>query len=322
MTMIDLPALDGRVALGFLAACGTQRLLEEHASIEAPTLSWDTTRGTARLGTAATLDVVIDLLVDIARSVPDGALLPEGPADFPQGGGGSDPMRMDRSEFRSTVDGWRKAYRRGFVDRWVPAMVTDQSTDDRGRVDVTTFAAPSGQQKFRTMFERSLDQVRDRPELIREALCAWRRYDGISGEYLDHRVLRSAADTSSGQNNEAGVPGATWLALMALPWFPAAAHATHGLSTGWQRHRRGQRNIFVWPLWHAPLRPAGVRTIITHPALRLADDSAEPTVDGAQLRSLSIFTVCGATRQPQRTPSRKFAGVLGPIDVAVRTHEP
>lgn len=69
-------------------------------------------------------------------------------------------MRMRASEFSRRVATWRSTHGKDFVDRWVPAKVTDQAEDDKGCAYLTNLAAPSGQQKFSTMFDKPLQLVR------------------------------------------------------------------------------------------------------------------------------------------------------------------
>lgn len=330
MTTFRMPALDGRLPLGFLAACGVTRLLTgERASSDPPIrLSWDEQTGSAVLTGASDLDEVIDELHRIALAIPEEARLPDGPANFPgieklPDSPRGDPMRLLADHFRDRVNGWRVEYGTDFVDMWVPAMVTDQIVDDVGCVSISPFAAPSGQQKFATMFQFVLDMVRKDPGLLRQALIGWRRVDGVTGEYLDHHVLQSAADRSDGRSREAGVPGATWLALMALPWFPVHADRRVPLASGWQSTKRGRRyvNHLVWPLWSEPLDPDAIATLLTHPdlALKSPDDgdrgteTGRPRVDLERLRPLSVFAVGAAERR--RISGRNFAGVLTPVQI-------
>lgn len=330
MMHLELPALDGRLPLGFLAACGVLRLLTEDAGStgRAPRLSWDEHTATALLHGFDDLDELVELLHQMALDIDEDALLPGGPADFP----GStkivdaprgDPMRSLAERFRGQVAEWRSQHGTEFVDTWVPAMVTDQVVDDARCVAISPFAAPSGQQKFATMFEKNLGSVRAHSGSIRQALTGWRRVEGVTGEYLDHHVLRSAADRSDGKSQEAGVPGATWLALMALPLFPTVAGRSDALAGAWQAvpmGRRRTRNIFTWPLWSEPLDIDAVQTILTHPGLRVEvvsprgeerpGLSAELFVDLRPLRPLSVFYVGAAERR--RISGRNFAGVLTP----------
>lgn len=327
MNVIELPALDGRLPLGFLAACGVLRLLDEAtpAGTLAPRLSWDDRSGVARLHVDADLDSVVAALHRVAVSMPDGGLLPGGPSGFPGVNSPKewprgDPMRMPIGQFRPVVDRWRRDWGSSFVDVWVPAMVTDLSADDAQCAELTPFAAPSGQQKFATMFAKPLELVRKEPEVLRQALVRWQRVDDVTGEYLDHHVLRSAADSAEGKSVERGVPGATWLALMSLPWFPVWSDGRQPLAGGWQARQRS-RPLFVWPLWSPPLDAVAASALVAHPTLR-ADSGHDRllSLDLKGLRPLGVFLACAAERQS--ISGRNFAGVLTAVPIHLRRTRP
>ena len=162
---------------------------------------------------------------------------------------------------------------------------------------------------MRTMLQKPLEILRRQPEVLLEALVSWRRYPGVTGEYLDHRVLYDAADAADGTSRERGVPGATWLALMSYPlMITTAGPGGAPTTTGWQypTHREADRR-FVYPLWSASLDLDAVRTLLRHPVL----DGAEPGRAKPAAQVLTIFLVCAAARR--RIPGRTFAGVLAPI---------
>lgn len=318
-TVIDLPALDGREPLGFLAACGVLRLLSSDGG-QAPRLSFDPVRGSARLHLRLDaahggdpLDGVVQRLHRVATGIGPRALLPGGAPGFPgpahKGAPRNDGMRTPREQFRHTVEAWRAEMVEA-ADVWAPALVTDQLIDDKGCVVISPFAAPSGQQTFATMFDKSLRMVQRDERLVIQALTAWRRIDGVTGEYLDHHVLRSGADRSDGESVEIGVPGATWLALMALPLLPVWSDGAAALAGGWQRVGRGRRAM-SWPLWSDAVDVFGLQVLIAHPSLRLRFEQDEWVCDASAMAGLSVFRVCAAARR--EIPSRTFAGVLAPI---------
>jgi hypothetical protein len=138
-----------------------------------------------------------------------------------------------------------------------------------------------------------------------EAFTGWRRHEGFTGEYLDHRVLNDAAASATGKSGERGVPGATWLAVMAIPLLRVAVDRGRAGGTLWRR--RGQESVAVWPLWQPALDVAAVRVLLEHPAVK-ADAGGE---DWARLRALGVFQLGGAKRRA--VPRRKSAGVLVPF---------
>jgi hypothetical protein len=167
-------------------------------------------------------------------------------------------------------------------------------------------AAPSGKQSMHTMLEKPLGFVRDNPACLAEALTSWRRYPGVTGEYLDHQVLFDAADSGTGKSEERGVPGATWLALMSYPMLRTTADGSEPVTTGW--HRVGRRTpVFVYPLWTAPLDCHAITALLEHPLLQENARGKTPP----EANAFSVFEVRQAQRR--RIPGRTFAGVLGPV---------
>lgn len=318
---VGLPALDGRTALGFLAACGLLRIAEEELGREAR-LSWSVDDGTAQveIDGCDNLTEIVDLLTDFLGSLGEGQLLPGGPVGFPPRAGqtGGDPMRRPREDLRTATERWRAECGEEFVERWIPAMVSDLATDGEGRAHHTLLAAPSGKQTFNTMFAFNLAAVRKDPAArLAEALRSWRRVEKFSGEYLDHRVIRSATDTTEGRSLEAGVPGATWLALMAMPWFPVGGDGKQRVNAGWRTIGPPKRLYFVWPLWNPRLDGAAVRAVVSHPAIESESVGSGLRLRAsvsAQLAALGIFAVMAARRE--FIPERNFAGVLVPVPVA------
>jgi hypothetical protein len=310
MTPLPLPALDGHTPLGFLAALGVLHLVTQHTS-HAARLAWSRTTGTAELHDAqADIDTLVTDLTAIVESIPDGGVLPGLDPSFPPPGEAPDRLRLTRERFAeyaaqvSDRDG-------NAAERWLASLVTDLSVDDQQRADITLFAAPSGKQSMRTMLEKPLAIVRKNPVVLREALLAWRRYPGVTGEYLDHRVLHDAVDAADGRPSERGVPGATWLALMSYPMMRTTSLGRDPITTGWQDlGRRGGRRM-IYPLWSSALDAAAVSALLTHPFLHRAEPGSPPAV--AQL--LSVFWVEHAARR--KIPGRTFAGVLGPTTAPV-----
>ncbi len=314
MYAIELPALDGRLPLGFLAALGVLRLLADEARADVR-LSFSDVTGCAVLhGDYRGSDEIARELQRVMESIPPDGVLPGVPADFPlskSGAAGSDPMRVLRTDFAKLTA--QVAERGEEASRWLSVLVTDLAADNNGRVALTPFAAPSGQQTVRSFFEKPLSAVRGEPNRLAEALQSWRRVDGNTGEYLDHRVLRSAADHPMGRSLEVGVPGATWLAIMALPLLRLGGDGARWFATLWHRVPGRRQQVMVWPLWGQPLEVDAVRVLIEHPVLRPQLTDGTLTLQAARCRALGVFQAAAAERQQVR--GRNFAGVLAPTPI-------
>jgi hypothetical protein len=308
---VDIPALDGRSPLGFLAALGLLNLLNQLAT-EPVRLSF--TPGVANAvihSPMATLDEIQASLAELAAGAPPGGAIVGLDPGFPlPAGTGKDPMRNPRQDYRHFAARIRQLDESAAA-HWLPCLFTDLAVDRDGRAALTPFAAPRAKQSTRTFFAKSLSMVRTDTGWIREALTAWRRVEGVTGEYLDYRVLNSPVDNPEGRKEaERGVPGATWLATMALPLLRLTGDGQNTAATLW--HRTGRRSVMIWPLWRQPLDRHAVQALIEHPCLRPVDPT--PAINNTPWESLGIFAVCGAERQKLPDVSQ-FAGVLAPIQV-------
>jgi hypothetical protein len=312
---LHLPALDGRDPLGFLASLGLLRVLaQDGADVQ---LSFSEQTATAVLqGPYGSADEVAAELQNVVVRNPD-SVIPGIPAGFPRtkvGTKGSDPMRVGRDEYRRHVETVRQSVGQVAL-RWQAAIATDLACDKEGKVVLTPFFAPSGQQTVRSFFEKPLTLIRREPERLLEALIAWRRVPGVTGEYLDHRVLRSKADHPRGESAEIGVPGATWLAIMAMPLLRLTGDGASARSTLWRR-LPGRQAVMVWPVWRPPLDVSAVVTLIEHPDVTIDVVDGQYVTDSTAWSALGVFAVAAATRRP--VEGRKSAGVLTPVTVVPR----
>ncbi|HET9894959.1 MAG TPA: hypothetical protein VFQ44_08485 [Streptosporangiaceae bacterium] len=308
---IELPALDGRSPLGFLASLGLLRVLDL-AGVEPLRLSYSPASASALLHSPlVSVDEVTERLEYLLSSSSPGAVMAGSDPRFPlPAGRHADPMRRPRAEFRDLLAEMASIDERTCRE-WMPSLFTDLAVDAQGRADLTPFCAPSGKQNLRTFFEKSFVAVRADPALIREALTGWRRVDGFTGEYLDHRVLNSAADDPAERSVERGVPGATWLATMAIPMLRVTGDGERVQATLW--YRASRRSFMIWPLCEQPLDRSAIMVLIEHPSLVPAGDG--PAVSSQSWPDLGVFAVYGAERQ--RVPGRNFAGVLALLPIAV-----
>jgi len=319
--LVPLTALDGRDPLGFLAALGVARLLG--CTDDRVRLSFDPNLGTAQLHGIDGLDEVLVRLVTLIELLPtDGLMKGLPPVMVPPSIGDefSDPARMPLRHFGELVAKASNSAERS----WVRSLWTDLGHTDKGMCAVTPFYAPTGRQTLRTAFEKSAQLVFAAPErVLREALESWRRVDDFTGENLDFRAVRRAAEQPDGKAIMSGVPGATWLALSAIPFFPMGGDGVTAKTLRWQRLRfgakAGAKLAFSWPVWTSDVDVEGVGALLAHPAVdRAAAFAAAGSADSRdrlrvrdQLHALSIERVFVARRR--QLPGGKSAGVLVPV---------
>lgn len=318
MNEVRMPALTGDSPLGILAAIGVLRLLSGFTE-DMPRLRWDRANLTAVLcGRHDSIGAIVHDLQGIVDGLAEGSILPGVGPGFPPPGAAPDGLRVKQAGLRSAS----QSFLAHMPDRersegldWLSSLVTDLAVDDKGRVAISQFTAPSGRQSMATMLEKPLEQIRKEPDYLRQALTQWRRVAGVTGEYLDHRAMWDATEDGMGSPSMRGVPGATWLALMSFPLLRTTVSTRkRPLSSGWHTVRpKGSRayDELRLPVWEQALGPASVSVLIEHPALATANPRSGEVGDPSELRALGLIHVCRSRRyQP---PGGKSAGVLRTI---------
>ncbi len=191
------------------------------------------------------------------------------------------------------------------------SLPTDRKLRSAGAIEKNRFLkAGPGTVWVRRTLAGVLDVV-DEMNVI-EAFEGWRRRDGFLGAYFDHRADLEAA---TGQGVKApvkrGVPGATFLAIMALPVFPVRTPDPFTSETvGWTA-TRSVRKGFGWPVWPDPLGLAGVKALVDHPVVRdVIVDRSEP-LQGGSRRALDGLGLSAVFRS-ERTAAGNNDGALAP----------
>lgn len=285
MTAVVLPAVQGTTPFGFLAGLGLLRLLAEERRVPC-SLSW-TADGMYQAvidGPWSTVDEIAAELVAVAESIPAGSVLP-GVADWPppRPGKGPDPA--------VALDGPWLAMTGTPADRWRLGVAGLSG-------DLSPYVTRRGMQSIRSLFEAPLQAVRKRPKVILEGLTRGKRVRGCTAEQLDHHAYVSATDAQDGVSTGMGIPGLTWLAVMALPLLQTRLVGYRERVTVapcWHPAPKG-RLWMAYPLWSQPLGIHAVAAVLDHP---LCNPNPEPDhaprweVDGAALRALNVFVVRG-----------------------------
>lgn len=283
---VKLPALEGSIALGWLAAVGVLRLV----SLVEPEarLSWDPDDGCAVLHSCRLDDVaaVVQVLRESREALAPGQFWPDTPPGFPPPGEAPDKLVVKREDFAELLGCWDGA------EQVLSSLVTDLAVNAGGISRRTPMVAPTGKQSFFTMVRNQHEAVAD-PTVLAEALMGWVRRPGV-GEAFDATAIVSAADAADGRAGERAVPGATWLAVQALPAFRLAGNGRSAEASGW---RRVGRDLFlVWALWTPPLTLTAIRVLLEHPmGLRVEEGRLSADVPG--LAPLGVWRVCAARRR-------------------------
>ncbi len=290
MSTIEIPALEGRNPLGFLAALGLHHLVVQHADRDA-TLGWHPGTCLPSLGTKHVTDIneLATWLIELAGEQPDEVLQPGWPPGFPPPGEAPDklvPPRSDLPMVRDLCPG---------AERFVGALVTDLAVNEVGRVRRTPMVAPTGKQSFWTMLRNQREHVRADLDLLRQALIRWRRIRGTTAEGFDDAAMVGGADDSVGRPGERAVPGAVWLAVAGLTRYRLAAD-DRGRTTATAWRRVGVRPLLVWPLWTPLLGSDAVLVLLEHPDVTVLETSGGMQAQIGKLAPLGVSRIFAAAR--------------------------
>ena len=298
MTRLELPALLAHSVLGFLAGVGTLRLVSEELQDDGARLGWPNGpySGAVLESGYGSIESLTDALYGIAEATRSSGRLLPGVDRFPPTGeqASSDPTsQLSVAEARRILHEHDRA-----LESWVPAIVgmvppVDRKTRLADALDKNRFlrAGPGTVWVSRTL-AHALNDLDSR--LMREALSGWRRVDGFIGAYLDPRADVDKA-TAAGRRAppKRGVPGATWLALMALPLFPVRASDRFLAETvGWRANRATPKG-FQWPVWGRELSVASVTALIDH---RVVANASPGSSDDVSLIALGVNAVFRSVR--------------------------
>ncbi len=329
MAEITMPALVGNDPLGFLASLGVLRLTTTELGWES-TLCWPNgPRNGAVLGgvpEGSTIETVAEALAGIVESTKDVGHLIPGIEGFPPaklGSKGGDPVKELTFQERSGMAITSLDKPATFGD-WVVATVALAVPDgDESKHRLTAaFVRPTGQ----VTLDRSLKGgLHDASEIaLTEAMAGWVRSEGVTGNYFDHRAIRDeyVGQHVSGAMKNVGVPGASWLALMALPMLPVRTPQSGKATTvGFKKGARP--SSFRWPVWSEPQTLVGVASLMDHPSLTRIDSVDDARPRNAEfrrqkvLRSLRVDAVFSADRRPgPQGPD----GAMGPAEAIASVH--
>lgn len=316
--MIQIPALRGDDALGFLAAIGLC-MLAEQAAIQPLTLSWTPTHSpTAIIDGPDNLQELQQALDTAFQTMNTTAQALPGIDDFPlpKRGSGTDPMRMPPTEmqhlFEKAERAWFDPNQGPWLARWTTALCAQTAVDSSQRTLLTPFYAPFGQMALRNSIYDKTMQAVTAVAGPGDALTSWRRTD-YAGANFDERALRDAGTTTTGKPSNQGAPSPTWLAAMGIRAFPITDSGTKTATVGWQQIRLYPgytTRSLIWPTWQPHLDPPAIRALLAHPALQVETGNNQVSIPRAtHLKGLDVTAVYGASR---RTLTQGD-GPLGPV---------
>lgn len=253
-----LTGLDGQNPLGFFAALGLLRVLDDHARLQGtrpPALRFQSEGAPlATIHTPHELEEVTRIVLEDAAMQGDNRALQlayddEGTRVSPDHSQAVRDLKPPPALARQLLDECAAAPRRisGLLAGWFSELVTDNN----GKTKPTAFHFTAGQQAFLKMVDDLRTQIK--AEDVREALEGpWHNRSTLPSLSWDSSVARSYALRASDPSKEkrGSVPAANWLGVIALEFFPVVPERgrliTTAVTGGWKT------STFRWPLWHVP----------------------------------------------------------------------
>lgn len=252
-----LIGLDGQNPLGLFAALGTLRVLDELArasGAQAPRLRFvDEGRQVAELETEHDAERVIELLLEDARSDRGRAALG---LSYDENG---EPCASNAPKARRDLKpspSYAASYLREVALHWkqdrraadlAHAFLSELVQDNNGSSKPTSFHFAAGQQQWLTMVLELREKLG--ADDLREALFGpWQEREAPSLAW-DSSVARDYAlrATNPSKEKRGSIPGANWLGVLGLTFFPVEAKGSRLVTTrvtgGWKD------SSLIWPVW-------------------------------------------------------------------------
>lgn len=273
MSDVRLDGLDGLSPLGFFAALGALRVLDDRArcarrAVEIPRLSWVEAGGWRPVlhGPENIEEVVGAVLEDLPSWTSEPALrlayTREGTACDAEARGAVRDLKAPPAVMRGFLEEVAKLAGAGKrrSARHAAAYGTDVAVDNNGNSKPTALHFTAGKQAFLSAVAEIHEHIR--PEHLNEALLGpWLREATLKtlgwdpmGAFAARMYAMRASNPAS--ENRPGTPGAEWLAFVGLSFFPTVPRGTQVMTTG---VRGGWKDSqLTWPLW---TRPGSARTI-------------------------------------------------------------
>lgn len=268
MTDLVLAGLQAHNPLGFMAALGLLRVLDHEATVtgsEPPKLGFvDQGAFVARLVTSHTMEEVIAIVLRDAAAQADNRALQlaydaEGALVAPNAKGATRDLKPKPAAARALLDYAATADLRtaALAAAWFSELVQDNNDNTKP----TAFHFTAGQQAFLEMVEDL--RIGLTAEHVREALEGpWVNISLLPSLSWDASVARLYALRAGNPAKErrGSVPGANWLAVLGLAFFPVVSRGgrlvTTAVSGSWKD------SIFTWPVWSPAAEVSAIASLL------------------------------------------------------------
>ena len=274
MTEIPLTPLRGRNPLGLFAALGALDVATRLLPDRTPALRWtDDIDPHALLEGPDDVDHLIDLChADIDRWRTSPVLI------GPPGGDGLREV-ADLKVSKDDLGRWvelvgDRARPDDLADLRLLAALVAAGGLAKGKEESkpTHFHFTAGRQLFLDM-ARELRDALTRDHLVEALAGPWRNESALPVFGWDTKGERiyALSGPSPASVKKTGTPGADWLGLLGLRFFPVSVRTvdgeaeleTTGCSRGWKK------GTFTWPLWDRPITAPVVASLLAHQGLEV-----------------------------------------------------
>lgn len=274
MTEIGLTPLRGRNPLGLFAALGALDVATRLLPDRAITLRWsDDVDPYAVIDGPDDIDHLVGLgEADLDRWRCSPVLI--GPPDESGTLREVSDLKVESKDLRRWVDhvAADAATTRDLTDLRLLAALVAEGGFAKGKEESkpTHFHFTAGQQRFLAMARHLRDHL-TRDHLVEALVGPWRNESDLPVFGWDTKGERiyALSGPSPASVKKTGTPGADWLGLLGLRFFPVTVRVVNGEAgletTGCTR--TWKTGTFTWPLWDRPITAPVVASLVAHQGL-------------------------------------------------------
>ncbi|MEZ5383820.1 MAG: hypothetical protein R2754_18730 [Microthrixaceae bacterium] len=293
---VQLPGLNGTNPLGLFAALGALDVVTRAEPTAQPTLRWEgelTPRPV--LGGCGHFDELVEMILADRDGWRESVAL---------NGHGPD-MPKDIKPRPGDVADWFRAAISSAHDGDLPllhALISEGALAGKGDSKPTHLHFTAGNQMFLVMARELRDRLTE--SHLREALAGPWTYESelpvLGWDNNRSERLHALSRQSPSGTKKRGVPGAEWLALLGLRFFPVATTDRHELVTTACAKAWKSGGHLTWPLWEQDLAASEIAPLLTE---------GTESMTARQRRARGISAVL---RAPIRRADQGGYGSFGP----------
>lgn len=314
---IELTGLDGANPMGFLASIGLLALLEEQElRCRLTWLSGAVSHPLLHLEKPLDQVQLAERLIQSLEPWKSSPALGYGHA--------WNDVKLIPEEARKYLQASINHNDNGASERLATHLIAEGSLANKGDSKPNALHFTSGNQKILSIACELIENL-SVEDMLEALIGPWQYTSGLKtlrwDTTNDRSYALSAFNPTDGRNNpNPTIPGAEWLALHGLSFFPVFNQASKAQTTGVDGTWGAQQ--FTWPLWKSPINAGAIRSLISQAApsawdkvpLRRRDPK---TLDGNKheqlLKQMGVSHIYSATIK--RTDSGGYGLFAAPTQI-------